>query len=137
MNSTERLRPFFKQGPRGVTLIEVLISIVMLLVVWITLVGLLRSVSMGGLSLLNETEAHRIGDQIHQHIRKKDFHSLRKQYLKFPQINQDGKFKVQVQIGDILEDKTRSAIITVQWENRGQTKKISIPINLIQHDLPN
>jgi len=123
---------------QGLTLIEAVISIVILFIAGMALVSFLQTITLSSRVIEDRADAHQIMNQIHSHLLKHDFKALENHYSEFPQIIRNSRFKADVTIEEPPQNqKTRLATIEVEWTTRREIKSLTREVLLISYGLPN
>src|SRR4051794_41154111 len=93
----------------GLTLVEVLIAMVIILVVWLGGVQVLQFNLRASVSRLKRIQANQYLDEITNHLQRSNIAELKGHYVEFPQIIKSGEASADVAIQKPAEDGSRQA----------------------------
>lgn len=117
---------------RGVTLVEVVIAMAIILIVGLGCVQVLQFNSRASLTTFQKIQANQYLEQIHNRLRRSNVAKLEEHYQQFPQIILNNAFSAEVQIEKPVEDQSRQAKITVRWNSNNAEESISDVVTLVQ-----
>lgn len=115
---------------QGMTLVEVMIAIVIILLVWLGGVQVLEFNTRASVSALKRIQASAYLDQITNHLRRSNIAELKDHYQKFPQIIANSDFSADATIQKPAEDASRLATITVRWTLNNLEHSLSADVTL-------
>ena len=115
----------------GLTLVEVLLSMTILLIVSAACLSVLQFNTKASLGALKRVQASQYLDQIRSHLTRFPSSQLESRYSEFPQIIDNPEFSAGVQIDSAHEDGSRQAVITVEWPSGATTHSMSASVTLM------
>lgn len=115
----------------GVTLVEVLVSMVIVLVVGLACVQVLQFNSRSTLTVFKRIQAGQYLDQIHQQLQRSNIAKLDDHYRSFPQILTDSDYTADVALQKSADDGSRLATITVHWAPDPEKNVLSQDVTLV------
>jgi prepilin-type N-terminal cleavage/methylation domain-containing protein len=117
-------------GSRGVTLIELLIAVTLLLMMSLVCAQMLQSSARATMSTFKQIQANQYADQIINHLRRSDIALLKERYQNFPQIITDGDYTAEAVVMPAADDGSRSTTVTVHWGLESDRHAISVVCTL-------
>jgi len=105
---------------RGVSLVEVMIAMVILVMVGAAVIKFLNLNSKETVSIIRQVRANQYLDQIATHLRIGRLNKGELHLTQFPQIVTDRDFSADVLIGELSPAKTREVRIQIEWVSNGK-----------------
>ena len=124
-------RSFFHKRPRGVSLVELLVAVTILLLVSMACVQVIEFNTRTAVATFKRIEANQLADQIVNHLRRSNVAKLEDHYRSFPQILTDPAYSAAATVGPALPDGSRAATVVVRWGPEPDRHFVSVTVTLV------